>query len=233
MAPYYRPANYKPIGSEGRLTSPTPPTVALEDSMQIRQRLMKDPKTRQKYITDAKTLTAGNIRRVTGEPSAPSIARRTPPAPPRSRTRRHARSRGPLAGSSKASVPSPGVKTAAAYLGQLTGSLSLQKHAVAPAVRGLSKGVSAGMKAYNKSQTLQPTAASKVTKSNPRLDSKAMLQSDPRGRGGRAYKAIPQQRPVSQTNSNPLAIYGGSAATGAPPTPTPPRGGRSYGYQAR
>lgn len=40
----------------------------------------------------------------------------------------------------------------------------------------------------------------------------ARLAQDPRGKGGWAYKDTPQQRPVSQTNSNPWAIYGGSAA---------------------
>tara|TARA_R110002110_G_scaffold229386_1_gene444854 strand:- start:1506 stop:2069 length:564 start_codon:yes stop_codon:yes gene_type:complete len=51
--------------------------------------------------------------------------------------------------------------------------------------------------------------------------SKRLLAQDPRGKGGWAYKNTPQQRPVSQTNSNPLAIYGGSAATAPQAESTP------------
>jgi hypothetical protein len=53
------------------------------------------------------------------------------------------------------------------------------------------------------------------------IQSQRLLAQDPRGKGGWAYEDTPQQRPVSQTNSNPWAIYGGSAATAPQAESTP------------
>ena len=68
------------------------------------------------------------------------------------------------------------------------------------------------------------------TRMNQSVQSKRLLAQDPRGKGGWAYEDTPQQRPVSQTNSNPWAIYGGSAATAPQAESTPGSRRRSNNY---
>jgi hypothetical protein len=167
-----------------------------------------------------------------------------------------------------------GVKTSAAYLGQLTGSLSFQKHSViGPLSGGLVRGSRAGMKAYNNSQTPQPTEPlgtqpqrqaameNPVSSAQYVADAKAREAARIKGVTGQSSQGSPSAaaaknlagntatgRFVGQgyKNVKSLTDAGRKAVnhaqrqpnpaprnTGAPPTPTPPRGGRSYGYQAR
>ena len=112
-----------------------------------------------------------------------------------------------------------GVKTSAAYLGQLTGSLSFQKHSmIGPLSGGLVRGARAGMKAYNNSQTPQPTEPQgtqpqrQVAMENP--VSRTQYVADAKAREAARIKGVTGQPSQGSPSAAAAKNLAGNTATG-------------------
>ena len=67
MDPNYRPANYKPIGSEGRLNSPAYQASQQQSGAAINQSSGGNPASRQQYTGQAKQREQQRIQQNTGQ----------------------------------------------------------------------------------------------------------------------------------------------------------------------